>query len=108
MIKSNLQEFILFIREKGVVGLAIGIIIGGAVTKFVNAIVTDLINPILGAVTGKASNLENVVYQVPHTEIIFKVGDLLSNFINFIAVAFVVYFFFMKIPLLRDMDAKKE
>lgn len=108
MVRSNIEEFVTFIREKGVVGLAIGIIIGGAVTKFVNAIVTDLVNPILGAITGKASNLETIVYQVPRTEIIFKFGDLLSNFINFIVICAIVYFIFMKVPFIRNIDSKKE
>lgn len=108
MIRNNLQDFIIFIREKGVIGLAVGIIIGGAITKLVNAIVTDLINPLIGAVTGKLSNLDKLAYQVPHTEIIFKIGDLISNLIDFIAIAAVVYFIFMKIPLLSKIDQKKE
>lgn len=108
MLKANITEFIVFIREKGVVGLAIGIIIGGAITQFVNALVEDFINPLLGILTGKVANLEQIAYQVPHTEIVFKVGHLLSSFINFVTIAAVVYFLFMKVPLLRDIDTKKE
>lgn len=38
-----MKGFIEFIREKGVVGLAVGFILGGAVAKVVAALVTDLI-----------------------------------------------------------------
>lgn len=108
MLRTNIKEFVLFIREKGVVGLAIGIIIGGAITQFVNALVEDLINPLLGAITGTFANLEELVYQVPHTDIAFKIGHFLSSLINFVVIAAVVYFIFMKVPLLRDIDEKKE
>jgi large conductance mechanosensitive channel len=107
-MKRNLEEFALFIREKGVLGLALGIIMGGAITKLVNAIVEDLVNPLIGVLTGRFANLEELAYHVPRTDIVFKLGDLLSNFINFVAIAAVVYFIFMKIPLLRNADAKTE
>jgi large conductance mechanosensitive channel len=108
MLRNNLNEFILFIREKGVLGLAIGIIVGGAVTKFVNAIVNDIVNPLIGVVTGRGGDLSMLAYTVPFTKIIFKWGDLLSNLIEFIAILFIVYFIFMKLPIMRDIDKKKE
>lgn len=108
IIRNNLSEFILFVREKGVLGLAIGIITGGAVTKLVNAIVTDIVNPLIGAVTGSAGDLAKMAYQVPYTNIIFKWGDLLSNLIEFVSILFLVYFIFMKMPIIRDIDKKKE
>jgi large-conductance mechanosensitive channel len=42
-----MKNFIDFIREQGIVGLAAGFILGGAVSKAVSALVTDVINPIL-------------------------------------------------------------
>jgi len=108
MLRNNIQEFILFVREKGVLGLAIGIIVGGAVTKLVNAIVNDLVNPLLGAITGRAEDLVTLTYTIPYTEIVLKWGDLLSNLIEFISILFIVYFVFMKLPIIRDIDKKKE
>ena len=40
-----MRGFLNFIREQGVVGLAIGFILGGAISKLVAALVNDLINP---------------------------------------------------------------
>lgn len=107
-MRKNISEFFVFIREKGVFGLAIGIIVGGAVTKLVNAIVNDLINPLIGGVTPSGANLAKLAYTLPFTSIELKWGDLLSNIIEFVSILAVVYFFFMKMPLVRDIDKKKE
>ena len=56
MAKSS-SEFINFIREQGVVGLATGLAIGGAAGKAVQAIVDGFINPIVGFIVG-GSNLD--------------------------------------------------
>ena len=108
MVRENINGFIAFIREKGVIGLAIGVIMGGAVTNLVNSIVNNLLNPLIGAITGAAGNLSELSYQVPHTEIIFRWGAFVSSLINFLAVVFVVYFIFMKTPIISAIDKKKE
>lgn len=46
------QEFKKFIMRGNVVDLAIAVVIGAAFTNIVNSLVSDIINPILGAVTG--------------------------------------------------------
>jgi large conductance mechanosensitive channel len=107
MIRNNFHEFLDFIREKGVLGLAVGIIVGGAVTKLVSALVSDFVNPLIGAVTGRAGDLTMLAYTIPFTHITFKWGDLLSNLIEFIAILFIVYFVFVKTPIL-SIDKKKE
>ena len=65
MLSKNVREFVEFVREKGVLGLAVGIIMGGAVTKIVNAIVEDLINPLISVITGAAGNLNQLTYTIP-------------------------------------------
>lgn len=103
-----MKAFIEFIREKGVLGLAIGIIMGGAVTKLVTSIVENLINPLVGAVTGAAGNLNELAYTVPFTHIVFKWGAFVSSLIDFLAVVLVVYLVFIKTPILSKLDKKKE
>lgn len=100
-----MKEFITFIREKGVLGLAVGIIMGGAVTKLVTSIVDNLLNPLIGAVTGAAGNLSSLAYTVPFTEITFKWGAFVSSLIDFIAILAVVYFIFVKSPI-NKIDKK--
>ena len=100
-----MKEFIDFIREKGVLGLAVGIIMGGAITKMVNSIVENLINPLVGVVTGAAGNLNVLAYTMPLTGVVFKWGALVSSLIDFVAVIAVVYFLFVKSPL-NKIDKK--
>mgnify|MGYP000231638180 CR=1 FL=1 len=100
-----MKDFIKFIREKGVLGLAVGIIMGGAVTKLVTSIVEDLLNPLIGTVTGAAGSLSSMAYTVPMTEITFKYGAFISSLIDFTAVLLVVYFVFVKSPL-NKIDKK--
>jgi large conductance mechanosensitive channel len=85
-----MKGFIDFIREQGVVGLAIGFILGGAVSKVVTALVTDIINPLLGVVLGAAGGLKTATLHVGSAEILY--GDLISVIIDFTVIALVVYF----------------
>lgn len=100
-----MKEFITFIREKGVLGLAVGIIMGGAVTKLVTSIVDNLINPLIGAITGATGNLSVLEYTVPLTQVTFKYGAFFSSLIDFVAVLAVVYFIFVKSPI-NKIDKK--
>jgi len=43
-----MAQFVDFIRKQGVAGLAIGFILGGAVSKVVTALIEDIINPLVG------------------------------------------------------------
>lgn len=58
-----MKGFIEFVREQGVVGLAVGFILGGAISKVVSSIVTDLITPILGLVLGATGNLNQAYFK---------------------------------------------
>ncbi|MDD3923013.1 MAG: large conductance mechanosensitive channel protein MscL, partial [Endomicrobiaceae bacterium] len=52
MIKNFVYEFKKFISRGNVLDMAVGIIIGGAFTKIVNSLVTDIIMPPLGVLLG--------------------------------------------------------
>lgn len=102
-----MKDFIEFIRDKGVLGLAVGIIMGGAITKLVTSIVDNLISPLIGVVTGAAGNLNAMQYTIPLTQVTFKYGAFVSSLIDFAAILVVVYFLFVKSPL-NKIDKKKE
>lgn len=85
-----MRGFIDFVREQGVVGLAVGFILGGAVSKVVTALVTDIINPLLGVALGSTEGLKEASFSIGSASILY--GDLLSVFIDFIVIALVVYF----------------
>lgn len=98
-----MKEFINFIREQGVVGLAIGFILGGAVSKVVSALVEDIINPVLGILLGTVGNLSNAVIKIGSAQI--KYGHFITVLIDFVVIAFVVYYIFK--GLQEKMDKKK-
>ncbi len=75
-----------FIREQGVVGLATGFILGGAVSKLVTALVNDIVNPIIGAILGSAEGLKAMKFGP------ILLGDFVAVFIDFVIIAAVVYF----------------
>lgn len=102
-----LKEFADFIREKGVVGLAVGIITGSAVTKTVTSIVENLVSPLVGAVTGTAGNLSDLTWTIPFTHVTLKYGAVVSSVIDMLAVLLVVYLVFVKSPL-NKIDKKKD
>ncbi len=99
-----MKGFIEFIREQGVVGLAVGFILGGAVSKLVSALVTDIINPLIGAALGSVG-LKTASVTLGSAEILY--GDLISVMIDFIVIALVVYFG-VKLLGLDRLDKKKE
>ena len=87
------------------VGLAVGFILGGAVSKVVSAIVTDLINPVLSLVLGRIENLDSAYIPIGNAKLMW--GDFLSTLIDFLVIAFVVYFGVRALKL-DKLDKKKQ
>ncbi len=83
-----MKGFIDFIREQGVVGLAVGFILGGAVSKTVTSLVDNVINPIVGALMGKVDLADKAVSMGAVT---LKYGAFISTVVDFVIVAAVVY-----------------
>lgn len=85
-----MKGFMDFIREQGVVGLAVGFILGGAVSKVVSAMVEDLINPLLGVVLGAAGELSTASLSIGPAQLLW--GHFVTTLIDFLVVAGVVYY----------------
>lgn len=85
-----MKNFLNFVREQGVVGLAVGFILGGAVKQLVSSLIADIINPILGIFLGLTGNLKDAYFQLGPAKILY--GNFLSTLIDFLVVAAVVYF----------------
>jgi large conductance mechanosensitive channel len=99
-----MKGFIEFIREQGVMGLAVGFILGGAVSKLVTSLVNDMVNPIVGIFLGRAGELKKVFLQIGPAKIMW--GNFVNSFIDFAIIAFVVYFG-VKVLKLDTLDKKK-
>lgn len=100
-----MKGFITFIREQGVMGLAIGFILGGAVSKVVTSLVNDMVNPIVGVFLGRAGELKKVYLQMGPAKLMW--GNFLNSFIDFAIIALVVYFGVKGLGL-DKLDKKKD
>jgi len=99
------KGFIEFIRSQGVVGLAVGFIMGGSITKFITSFVTDIINPLVGILISRAGDLKSNYIPIGSAKIMW--GNFVSSFIDFIIIALVVYFG-VKILGLDKLDKKEK
>jgi large conductance mechanosensitive channel len=103
--------FISFVREQGVVGLAVGLAIGTAAGAAVKQIVDGFINPIVGFLIGGIDlvNLKWVIVS-PHKDgtggLALSWGAILSALITLIATAFVIYWL-VHVAKLDKLDKQK-
>ena len=88
-----LKGFREFITRGNVIDLAVAVVIGAAFTSVVNAIVSGIINPLIGLLF-KAETLDEAM-KVTIGESTFMFGAVLGAIISFLAVAVVVYFVFV-------------
>jgi len=90
-----LQGFVNFIREQGVVGLAVGLVLGVASKSVIDSLVANIFNPFIGLI-GNGGNLDSkyVCMKSVGTECQNKLayGAFISDVLSFIIIAAVVYF----------------
>lgn len=98
-----MKGFIEFLRAQGVVGLAVGFILGGAVSDLVKSLIDNVINPLLGIILNKAQGISEASVHLLGATI--KLGAFVNTLINFAVVAAVVYFGVKKLGLDR-LDKK--
>jgi large conductance mechanosensitive channel len=87
--KGLWAEFMDFISKYKVMGLAVGFIMGLYLGSLVQALVRDLIMPIIGLAIPGLGDLATYIVKVASQ--VFGVGDFLVALITFIIVAFVVF-----------------
>lgn len=98
-----MQGFMKFVREQGVVGLAVGFILGGAVSNLVSSFVENIINPLLSVILGgvnlAAHSWEVAEATATDAAVVVEWGLVLSVLVDFLVVAAVVYFGVKKLGL---------
>mgnify|MGYP001748825711 FL=1 len=85
-----LKGFKEFISRGNVVELAVGVIIGAAFKNIVDALVDGIINPLIAAVIGKPDFSDAFILTLNGTDV--KFGLLITAVINFLLMAFAIYF----------------
>ena len=109
---SKVADFLDFVREQGVVGLAVGLAIGTAAGAAVKQIVDGFINPIVGFLIGGIDLNELAWVIVVAGEngkggLTLSWGAILSSIITLLATALVIYWL-VRVAKLDRLDKKKE
>ena len=97
---GELGGFKKFILRGNVVDLAVGVVIGAAFGNVVQAVVKDLITPLLGIFGGQP---DFAAYTLTVAGARLLIGDLLNALLSFLLIAAVVYFLVV-LPVNKLMD----
>ncbi|MGN1114259.1 MAG: large conductance mechanosensitive channel protein MscL [Oscillospiraceae bacterium] len=107
-ISNFLTEFKEFISRGSVIDLAVGVVVGGAFTAIVNALVENILMPFIGMIIA-GINFDNLVVTIPwgnHPVINF--GAFISAIITFLITAFCVFVLIKFINKLQNLKKKEE
>ena len=87
-----------------VLDMAVGVVVGGAFTAIVTALVDDVINPLIGLFF--KADFSDVVIGLGGSSI--KIGEFVNSIINFLIVAFVLFVVIKTINALHKKPAEPE
>lgn len=111
-----LKEFKDFAIKGNVVDMAVGIIIGTAFGKIVTSLVSDIVMPPIGWITGGV-DFSNLKFMLKPAEgkieaVTVNYGTFISNILNFLIIAFTIFLVIKQMNRLREkfrrQDAVKE
>lgn len=97
-----IQEFKAFLLRGNILDLAVGVILGGAFTKVVTSLTSDVIMPVVGQVAGKmdfanlfinlsGGDFKTVEEAKKAGAATINIGIFANQVIDFVIIAFVVY-----------------
>jgi large conductance mechanosensitive channel len=88
-----LREFRAFLLRGSLVDLAVAVVVGTAFAALVNALVSDLITPLIAAVGGE-SDFGDLAFTINGSR--FAYGHFVNQLLTFLIVAAVVFFLVVK------------
>ena len=95
-----MSGFRKFILRGNVVDLAVAVVIGAAFTGVVQALVKDIITPIIG-IFGGVPDFSALSFAINNSR--FLIGDFINAVLSFVVIAAVVYYFVV-VPVGRLLD----
>jgi large conductance mechanosensitive channel len=116
-MKQFLEEFKKFALKGNMIDLAVGMIIGSAFTSIVSSLVNDIFMPILSLLTGKIDftnmfiALDGNTYATVEdagSAALIKYGSFITQVINFVLMALVVFIVVKQLNRLSEMGKKPE
>ena len=108
-LDQHISGFMSFVREQGIVGLAVGLVLGVQVKAVVDQLVASFVDPIIGLMLPGSGGLAEKTFAISvlGKQAVFAYGASIAVLISFLAVAAVVYFA-VKSLRLDKLDKKKE
>jgi large conductance mechanosensitive channel len=105
------REFFAFLKQYGIIGLAIAVIIGGKLNAFITGLTEGLIMPLLAPVLGAAGeDWRTSTFNIggtPEAPLIkLGTGQVLGSLLDFLIVALLVFWFAKKV-LKEEQVTKK-
>jgi large conductance mechanosensitive channel len=105
-----LQEFKDFLMKGNLIELAVAFVMGVAFAAVLNAFVTDIVTPIIGAIVGKV-DFSNLTFTIHKSRFLY--GSFITASIQFVTIALAVFFFIVKptqmvLARRRARDAEEE
>lgn len=109
VVKGSLKGFMDFVREQGVVGLAVGFVLGTQVKSLVDQLVASFINPLLGLILPGKGSLAEKTFSLSWfgKTADFVWGAFVFQLITFMIVAFIIYVVVKKLKF-DHLDKKKD
>ncbi|MEK4294147.1 large-conductance mechanosensitive channel protein MscL [Paenibacillus sp. FSL R5-0914] len=99
------KEFKAFALKGNVLDLAIAVVIGAAFGKIVTSLVSDIIMPIVGLITGGIDLKDRALsVMVMHNELLIPYGQFLQAVVDFFIISFSI---FMVIKLANKFQRKE-
>jgi large conductance mechanosensitive channel len=92
-MQALMKEFRSFLLRGNLVDMAVGIVIGIAFAALVNALVADLITPIIAAIAGK-HDFSALTFTINGSRFLY--GDFINAVVAFVSIAAAVFFFVVK------------
>lgn len=105
-MKKLWNEFKEFAFKGNVIDMAVGVILGTAITAVVTSLVQDIIMPVLSAIIKIPSDITELTFKVNNINI--KYGSFLSNLINFLLMAFCIFICIKAINKVMSFRKKEE
>jgi large conductance mechanosensitive channel len=88
-MKKMIKEFREFIDQGDFVTIAVGLVLAISVKQVIDSIVEGVVNPIVSAIVGKP-NLSDFGFDLRDGRV--SIGVIITALIQFLAVAFVIFF----------------
>lgn len=106
---GSVMGFTDFIRTQGVVGLAIGFVMGTQAKVLIDQFTRSFVEPVLTLIFGgsKPFSAQSVYLQINSRSATFKWGEFVYTVINFLIVAAVIYLAFKALRL-DKLEKKKD